>query len=143
MIKGNNPLTVLLLPDLGCYLYASTEEILYNALETLGMVDVNTVDVKVGPGDIMCIDAKGQRTAVHFDDSKLYHSQYTFWPGWGRVYTDTILGGQEPMEQIYLDELKAVAAAFGYTPESIDRLIRQGFMLDEIEEFLYENAGVM
>ena len=143
LIKGNNPLVILLLPDLGCYLYASTEEILYNALETLGMVDVDAVDIRIDPGDIMRIDAKGQRSVSHFDDTKLYCSQYTFWPGWGRGYTDTILGCQDPMEQIYLDELKSVAASFGYTPESIDRLVRQGFMLDEIEEFLYENAVVM
>ena len=143
LIKGNNPLTILLLPDLGCYLYASTEEILYNALEVLGIVDVNAVDIRIDPGDIMCIDAKGQRSVAHFDDTKLYCSQYTFWPGWGRGYTDTILGSQEPFDQMYLDELKSVAAYYGYTPESIDRLIRQGFLPEDIEELLYEGIGVM
>lgn len=142
-IKGNNPLTILLLPDMGSYLYASTEEILYNALEALGMADVNTVDIRIDPGDIMCIDSKGQRSVTHFDDSKLYHSQYTFWPGWGRGYTDTILGSQEPFDQMYLDELKSVAVYYGYTPESIDRLIRQGFLPEDIEELLYEGIGVM
>ena len=142
-IKGNNPLAILLLPDLGCYLYASTEEILYNALEALSMVDVNAVDIRIDPGDIMRIDAKGQRSVSHFDDAKLYCSQYTFWLGWGRGYTDTILGCQEPMEQIYLDELKSVATYYGYTPESIDRLIRQGFLPEDIEELLYEGIGVM
>ena len=143
LIKGNNPLTVLLLPDLGCYLYASTEEILYTALEMLGMADVNAVGIRIDPCDIMCIDAKGQRSVSHFDDSKLYCSQYTFWPGWGRGYTDIILGSREPIDQIYLDELKSVATYYGYTPESIDRLIRQGFLPENIEELLYEGIGVM
>ena len=127
LIKGNNPLTVLLLPDLGCYLYASTEEILYNALDSLSMSDVNAVDIEIFAGDIMCINSKGHRSVTHFDDSKLYHSQYMFWPHWTGGYTDTILGSQDPFDKMYLDELKSVAAYYGYTPESIDRLIRQGF----------------
>lgn len=143
-IKGNNPLTILLLPDLGCYIYASTKEILYNALEALGMADVSAVDIIISSGDIMCIDAEGQRSVTHFDDSKLYQSQYTFWPHWTRrTRTDTILACQEPIDQIYLDELKSVVSYYGYTPESIDRLIRQGFLPEEIEELLYEGMGVI
>lgn len=143
LIKGNNPLAILLLPNLGYYLYASTEEILNNALGALDMADVNVVSVKISPGDIMRIDAKGQRSVTHFDDSKLYHSQYTFWPGWGGGYTDTILMTQEPIDQLYLDELKSVAGYYGYTSESIDRLLRQGFLPEEIEELLYERMGVV
>ena len=142
-IKGNNPLTILLLPDLGCYLYASTEEILNIALEALGMVDVNAVNIKIDPGDIMRIDAMGQRSVTHFDDSKLYHSQYTFWPYCGGAYTDQSLVTLDPFDQMYLDDLKSVAIYYGYTPESIDRLIRQGFLPEEIEELLYEGIGVM
>ena len=142
-IKGNNPLTILLLPDLGCYLYASTEEILNNALEMLGMADVNAVDIRIDPGNIMRIDAKGQRSVTRFDDSKLYLSPYTFWPYCGGSYHNRTLADLEPFDQIYLDDLKSVAIYYGYTPESIDQLIRQGFLPEEIEELLYENAGVM
>lgn len=39
-----------------------------------------------------------------------------------------------------LDELKSVAVCYGYTPESINRLIRQGFLPEEIEELLYEES---
>lgn len=143
LIKGNNPLTILLLPNLGCYLYASTEEILYNALETLGMANVNAVDVKIGPGDIMRIDAKGQRSVTCFDDSKLYHSQYTFWPYWTETCADRSPVALDPFDQMYLDDLKSVAPYYGYTPESIDRLVRQGFLPEEIEELLYEGVRVM
>ena len=143
LIKGNNPLTILLLPDLGCYLYASTEEILYIALEALGMADMNAVNIKIDPGDIMRIDAKGQRSVTHFDDSKLYHSQFTFWPYCGGAYTDRIQENLEPFDQMYLEDLKSVAVYYGYTPESIDHLIRQGFMPEEIEELLYEGMGVI
>lgn len=142
-IKGNNPLTILLLPDLGCYLYASTEEILLNALEALGMADVNAVDIEINPSEIMCINGKGQRSVAYFDDSKLYRSQYTFWPRWGGSYTDFDLADQDPIDQMYLDDLKSVAACYGYTPESIDRLIYLGYLPEEIEEILYEGIGVM
>ena len=142
-IKGNNPLVILLLPDLGCYLYASTEEILYIALEALGMADVNAANIKIDPGDIMRIDAKGQRSVTHFDDSKLYHSQFTFWPYCSGAYTDRIQENLEPFDQMYLEDLKSVAIYYGYTPESIDHLVRQGFMPEEIEELLYEGMGMI
>ena len=143
LIKGNNPLVILLLPDLECYLYASTEEILYTALDSLGMADVNAVDIRIDPGDIMRIDAKGQRSVTHFDDSKLYRSQFTFWPYCSGAYTDRIQENLEPFDQMYLEDLKSVAIYYGYTPESIDHLIRQGFMPEEIEELLYEGMGVI
>ena len=73
---------------------------------------MNAVDIRIDPGDIMRIDAEGQRSVIHFDDSKLYYSQCTFWPGWGMGYTGTILGGWEPIDQIYLDDLKSVAAYY-------------------------------
>lgn len=143
LVKGNNPLTILLLPDLGCYLYASTEEILNDALGTLSMADVNAANIKIGQGDIMRINAKGQRSVTHFDDSKLYHSQYTFWPCCGGSYADRIMTDLDPFDQMYLDDLKSVAGYYGYTPESIDRLIWQGFLPEDIEELLHENIGVM
>ena len=38
----------------------------------------------------------------------------------------------------YIDELKSVAGAFGYSPDMVDELTREGFLPEEIEEFLYE-----
>ena len=40
--------------------------------------------------------------------------------------------------QEYLDELKSVACCYGFSPESVDRLLESGFSTDDIEEFLYE-----
>lgn len=37
----------------------------------------------------------------------------------------------------YLDEIKSVAAAFGYTPEAIDRLASMGFFAEDLKGFLY------
>ena len=134
-VKGNNPLTVILLPDLGCYLYASTGEILRTALGALGMSDVRAMVIPVEQGEILHIDAHGQRTMSRFNDSKLYdYTRYMdYWPICG---TDQLTAG----DRAYLDELKAVASAYGYSPESIDRLVRHGFLPEEIEEFIYEGV---
>ena len=43
-------------------------------------------------------------------------------------------------EYKYLDELKSVACCYGFSPESVDRLLESGFSTDDIEEFLYEGA---
>lgn len=39
-----------------------------------------------------------------------------------------------------MDELKSVACYYGFSPESVDRLLESGFSTDDIEEFLYEGA---
>lgn len=38
----------------------------------------------------------------------------------------------------YLEEIKSVAAAFGYTPEGIDQLYQEGFTPEELESVLYD-----
>ena len=42
------------------------------------------------------------------------------------------------IESDYLEDLKSVAASFGYEPEVVDRLLACGHQPEEIEEFLYE-----
>ena len=43
----------------------------------------------------------------------------------------------DPAQDSYVNELKSVASAFGYTPEDIDWLIREGISPEEIEEYFY------
>ena len=86
--------------------------------------------VTIEQGDILRIDAKGQRLLHRFDDTKLYDymGYLNCWPTCGTV---RLTAG----DRAYLDELKAVASAYGYSPESIDRLASHGFLPEEIEEF--------
>ena len=37
----------------------------------------------------------------------------------------------------HLDEIKAVAAMFGYTPEDIDAMAEQGLTPEDLEDWLY------
>ena len=72
-----------------------------------------------------------------FNDSKLYCDYFSLWPYWSDNHTK-----KTSAEKTYLDELKTVASAYGYSPDMIDRLRSHGFTAEEIEEFLYEGSGL-
>ena len=50
-----------------------------------------------------------------------------------RLWRDNIVTS----DSLYLNELKSVAPAFGYTPEQIEALAAEGFSPEELEDFLY------
>lgn len=135
LVKGNNPLCLYHFPRSGLYLYASTEEILGKALIKMRLCLENPRRVEVKCGEILKIDKGGTVTRSTFDvDSfcwdwpALLHAPYV-----GRH----IFRPKSAFEREYLNELKSVASSFGYSPESIDELLRQGFTLDDVEELLY------
>lgn len=142
-VKGNNPLEILLMPELGCYLYASTAEILRNALRSLGIADTAAVSVKIIPGDIMRIDRDGQRTVSRFDDSALwYDTGFSLWPYSAGTCPVQPAAMNTGSEDIYWEDLKTVAAYYGYSSEMIDGLRHHGFQPEEVEEYLYEGGSV-
>lgn len=133
-VKGNNPMCIYHFPEMGLYVYASTEEILQKALMRIQFRLGTMERVRMYTGEMLCIDAYGKMTRYHFDDSKLY---IAFTPPW------THWGGYEPVkrpyaeESDYLDDLKSVAVFYGLYPEDIDALIDDGMDPMEIEEMLY------
>lgn len=70
-VRGNNPLAIRLYPRLGCYFYASTDEILNTALTGLGLSRLTYTEIPIGQGDIMAVDAQGRRTASRFDGAHI------------------------------------------------------------------------
>ena len=128
IVKGDNPFCLRHFPKRGLYLYASTEAILTTALEHLNFPGGEAVPMSCG--EILQIRTDGSTRRTHFDDSALRMGRY---PDWWTLCPPT----PSAVETSYLEELRSVAAAFGYTPENIDSLLRQGFTTDEIEEFLY------
>lgn len=129
-VKGDNPIYILHFPVLGCYLYASTQEILERALRQLPISAKNGEQVKLECGELLCIDAAGQMSRDKFNADKLYQSRYYYGYGYyPSLYTSS--GNNE-----YVDSLKSVAYAYGYTPEVIDRMLAYGFCPEEIEDFL-------
>lgn len=131
-VKGDNPLYILHFPKMGCYLYASTQEILEKALWRLGIRPKQGEPVKLDCGELLRIDSRGQMTRGHFNAERLYQCRYYY--GFGYYPAAVAVNGGQ---QEYVDSLKAVATAYGYTPSAIDRMIAHGFSPEEIEEFLY------
>lgn len=133
IVKGDNPMCLVHFPRAGFYLYASTEEILGRALKKLPPLGEKPVRVETSCGDILKIDRAGSITTEQFDDSALYRNWCCsmYWP------REAAIRKRTSAEDEYLNELKSVAGAFGYSPGMIDRLLRQGFTTDELEEMLY------
>ena len=136
-VKGNNPLYLYHYPRYGVYLYASTEVILTRALNLLRLPLGKAARIELNCGDILKITASGQETLASFDASHLAHS-WGYWPMWPGQETQH--SKIRTAEQEYLDELRSVACCYGFSPESVDRLLESGFSTDDIEEFLYEGA---
>lgn len=136
LVRGNNPLTIRLLPDLGCYLYASTSEILNMALNVLGLSGLCQADIPIVQGDIMAIDAMGGCTTARFDDAKLRPQRYFFdWGSWERA-------AAPPKE---LDDYMEMVLEYGQrrgVPEAELRLLMDaGYDAFDIEQLLYDHEG--
>ena len=133
LVKGDNPLTIVYFPKVGVYVYASTAEILNKALARCGNWLGCGEKVDIAMGDIVRIDRNGRITRGAFDASKFYRSSWGYW--------DTPLYPRAPhSEEEHLALLKSVAKAFGFTGEMVDRLLDQGFTIDDVENLLYEGV---
>ena len=134
LVKGDSPLVLVRFPALDLYIYASTKEILEQALEKARLSCWQTERVDLCCGDILRIDATGALSRQWFDATNLMG--VGGWYGMPRTpfkYSHPAAAGpQDP----YLEELRSVAPSFGYTPEAIDRLFAAGMEPEEIEDFL-------
>ena len=130
-IKGDNPLCLVHFPLTGAYVYASTAEILSTGLLHCGWLGKGE-KIGVECGEIVKIDRKGRISRSNFDAGSLYLDH------WG-CYRYPLYDRPPRTEAQYIQDLKSVAACYGYTSEMIDRLFSHGFTTDEIEELLYES----
>ena len=130
LVKGDNPLCLIYFPDLGLYLYASTQAILEEGLEAFHKPAWKSVRINLACGEIAKIDRSGEITRSAFGTTNLY---------WGcPVYRRPLCRRSRAEEDRYIRDLKSVASSFGYDPESVDRLLLCGHEPEEIEAFLYE-----
>lgn len=135
-VKGDNPLCLYHYPELGLYLYASTEEILRNAIGKMRLAG-QPETVTLHCGDILKIDAQGERTQTTFSTEQFICSWSPyFWPK-NPVTLPAKVTNDNGFETAYLEELKTAANWFGYDAALVDTWLEEGFTTDEIEEFLY------
>ena len=135
-VKGNNPLTIYLLPELGCYVYASTKEILDEALEKIGLAAIPKVIVPINQGDIMRIDSEGKRTVSRFDDSRITMRGY--YSGFGRWCSPFYVTPPKE-EDSYLEEVIDFGKRMGVPETELRLLVDFGFDALELEELIYDD----
>lgn len=134
IVKGDNPFCLYFFPDCGLYLYASTEEILRQALRKIQVSLGKSRKVSIQCGEILRINQTGRLDRETFDDSKLFRCRYPRFlmnDPYCRSFPHAAEG------TTHLDELKTVALAFGYSPGDVDLLAAQGFTADELEDLFY------
>ena len=88
--------------------------------------------VKISGGDILRISADGELEYAKFNYTDYSGLGYCNWWNYGTGY-----GADKEYNNIYIEDLKSIAAYQGILPEDIDFMLSQGFTVDEIEEYLY------
>lgn len=132
-VRGNNPLTVRFLPQLGCFLYASTDEILDMALYDLRLSELSQTNIPIIQGDIMAIDAKGQRTVTRFNDAHLWQPRYFYNWGW---HSQTAPAGAEHDD--YLETVLEYGKYHGISEGELRLLMNAGYDVLDLEEIIYD-----
>lgn len=136
LMKGNNPLVLYLFPTLGIYLYASTAEILDNALNKLKLSQEPRTEIVVHQGDILKIDSRGKRTLSKFDDAKLCMRDYCRYYGLADWYWPAASEKEE--ESTYLDEVVSYGMSHGVPERELRLLVDAGYDAFDLEELLFD-----
>ncbi len=137
-VRGDNPLSIFRYPRLGLYLYASTESILKQAIKRTWLFHEEFEEVEVASGDILQIDRHGQRQSFKF-------TLPDPWDAWGyscSYFRPKHLAAKSVRSNSHVEELKAMAYTFGYCPEDVDLLLKEGFSEEEIEDYFYAHEEV-
>ena len=141
-VKGDSPLYLIHFPALGLYLYASTKEIMLNALRHLPVKFPRYDVIAVNDGELLRIAPDGKITRDRFtvQDSYTIYNRNGFSSclcGWNK----TDYGSCSDDEYMVLVEL---CGYFGVAPEDIRYLRDLGYSYDEIESLLTdpESYGV-
>ena len=137
LVKGNNPLSLYLLPNLGIYLYASTKEILDNALDKLKLSQEPRAEIVVHQGDILKIDSQGKRSLSRFDDTKLCMRDYCRYYGLAGWYWPAASEKEE--ESTYLDEVVSYGMSHGVPERELRLLVDAGYDAFDLEELLFDS----
>ena len=127
-VKGDSPLCLYFIGDLGLYVYASTVEILFSGATCIGLSSESAEEVNIQAGEIVKLDRNGAISRTSFDTAKLAQNLWSF----PQAY---FLRESQPHS--YLAELRDKAEWMGYPPEVVDYYRHRGYTPGEIEELLY------
>lgn len=139
LVKGDSPLEIIHFPDKKLYVYASTAEILYKGLvDSFLFRDIkngNYENVDISSGEIFCFSRDGT-----IEKDKFFFSGYdeSFFNWWEYGITESA----DEQEQ-YISYLKLAATQFGYNSDFVGELLKQGFSIYEIEDYIYSENAVL
>lgn len=133
-VRGNNPLAIRFLPRLGCYLYASTDEILDMALDGLGLSKLRQTDIPITQGNIMAIVAQGRRTVTRFDDAQLWRPRYFCDWVWRSQTAST-----EPEHDDYMEMVLDYGKRHGLSERELRLLMDAGYDAMDLEELIHDD----
>ena len=135
LVKGDSPLSILHFPDCKIYVFASTDEILYKSvIDTKLFSELkngNFEEVEIVEGDILKICSNGNLEKSKFDYS--YYCGRNWWDIGIKPYHSSVT-----TQDSYVEDLKSIACYQGFSPETVDELLNNGFTLEEIEDYIYE-----
>jgi hypothetical protein len=149
LVKGESPLTVLHFPKLQMYVYASTSPILMEAVVSCeelckAIVAKDFVQISVQCGDIVRVTADGKLLRDTFDFNYGYYGRYD-WRSYsaGGWYNSTPAPVESKKtvsweDNLYYQQIKQLGRKIGYTDKDIDDMLAEGFSLDEIADWLYD-----
>ena len=140
LVKGDNPLCLYYFPSYDLYVYASTQAILTDALVSMPFYLGKPEEIRLNCGDILRLSPNKAPEKQTFDTGYFDFSYWSWhYPPSGYRYqlTDEPTYAISDFDAEYLEDLKMVASAYGYSPESIDEMFQSGYSPEEIEDLLY------
>ena len=143
-MKGDNPLCLYYFPSYDLYVYASTQAILTDALVSMPFYLGKPEEIRLSCGDILRLSPNREPETQTFDTGYFDFSYWSWhYPPSGYRYqlTDEPTYAISDFDAEYLEDLKMVAGAYGYSPESIDEMFQSGYTPEEIEDLLYCCCG--
>lgn len=145
LVKGDSPLSILHFPKMKMYVYASTDEILYRSLidysplfSALKYGEYEVIDIS--EGDILKIRPDGIIERGKFEFSYYYGKGWWEYDSYSYISLGNATSGSAKND--YIKSLKSVASYMGYNPGVVDELIKDGFTLDEIEDYMYYGGEI-
>lgn len=130
-VRGNNPLCLVEFPHLGLFVYASTAEILQDAICRCSFLNTRSyARVWLEEGEILQLSSDGQMQTQFFDTTRLYGSWYGCW-GW-----QTNKPSRRDIS--HASDLLDTACNLGYDEEDLLLLQACGYCCEEIEEMLQD-----
>lgn len=123
-VKGTNPLFLIYFEKLELYVYASTETIMTNALEKVGLEHLHYQIFNLNEGDMLSIDKHGNIEKSKFEPC-------LFLGSYGLHYADYYTNHEEML----LD----VCNYFGVSEDDVLLLLDYGFTADDIEDMMMDS----